>query len=167
MFADSSEEGIFLSKMHAGVKWKLAPVIISGHLYIFWALLFSERFYFSSAFISRALFFLERFHFSSAFISRALSFLERFYVFLERFHFSSAFIFLPSAFILWAPLFFVFQMWVSAYLFSLSVSQRTFIFSFQEHCSAPALISGREALKFLDHSLIIFIIILNMFQYQH
>jgi hypothetical protein len=140
-----------------GTKWKLAPVIISGHLYIFKALLFLERFHFSSAFISRALLFLERFYFSSAFISQALLFLERLYM-------------LPSAF--------VFRALLSSERFCFpSVSQRLFIFfkcesaliyfSFQEHCSAPTLISGWEALKFLDHSLIIFIIILNMFQYQY
>ncbi len=148
-----------------GTKWKLAPVIISGHLYIFKALLFLERFYFSSAFISRALLFLERFYFSSAFISRALLFLERLYMLPSAFIFR-ALLFFFRALLFFERLHFVFQLWVSAYLFSLSMSQCLFIFSFQEHCSAPTSISGWEALKFLDHSLIIFII-LNMFQYQH
>ncbi len=109
-----------------GTKWKLAPVIISGHLYIFKALLFLERFHFSSAFISWALLFLERFYsrallFSSAFISRAPLHAS------ERFCFPSAFIF--RALLFSEHFHFVFQMWVSAYLFSLSVSQHLFIFS--------------------------------------
>ncbi len=91
--------------------------------FIFRVLLFLERFYFSSAFISRVLLFLERFHFSSAFISRALSFSERFYFSSERFLF-------------FERLYFVIQMWFCTYLFSLSVSQRLFIFSFQEHYSS-------------------------------
>jgi hypothetical protein len=103
---------------------KIAPVIISGHLCIFRALLLSERFYFPSAFIFGALLLSERFYFPSAFIFRALLFSERIY-------FLSAFIFLPSAFILRAPLF----------CFP-NVSQPLFIFSFQEHYSAPTLISG-------------------------
>ncbi len=68
-----------------GAKWKLAPVIISGHLYIFKVLHISRRFYSPSAFIFRVLLFSESFYFPnafifpSAFIFRALSFSERFY----------------------------------------------------------------------------------------
>ncbi len=62
-----------------GAKWKLAPVIISGHLYIVKVLTFLERFYSPSASIFRALLFSERFYFPSAFIFRALLFSECFY----------------------------------------------------------------------------------------
>jgi hypothetical protein len=57
MFAESSGVGIFLSNMHSTLqsftvsKWKLAPVIISGHLYIFWKRLYTFKalVYFQSA----------------------------------------------------------------------------------------------------------------------
>jgi hypothetical protein len=64
MFAESSEEGIFLSNMHGAyllfnmqssnaLKWKLTPVIISGHLSIFKRfIIFQSAFiFFQSAFI--------------------------------------------------------------------------------------------------------------------
>ncbi len=126
-----------------GAKWKLAPVIISGHLYIFKVLHISKRFYSPSAFIFRVLLFSERFYFPSTFIFRALLFSERFYFSFERFYFN--FFFASKC------LFFI-----------LDASQRLFfILLSMKQC--PVFVSK----QFLDHiSLLFFGLFLNMFQMQ-
>ncbi len=111
-------------------KWKLAPVMISGPLSIFKALV-----YFRSACT-----FSKRFHiFKAPFI-----FSKRFHI-SKRFHYFS----FKALLFHFKALLFIFSLWVSAYLFFSKCESALFIFFFQEHYSALTLISGCVAHNFL------------------
>ncbi len=126
-------------------KCKLAPVIISGYLYIFW-----KRLHIFKALL---LFFKALYYFSKRFYY----FSKRFYYFSKRFY---------SNFLSVSQHLFIFSKCESAPIYFLWLWVSAIYFLLPKHYSALALISVCKAHNFLIMLFIIFDI-LNMFQYQH